>query len=228
MRLILGLNKLLPRGVVKTVFGIIDTRKNYVVINKKRYPIVDASIVDILKFCIRGPQVVLPKDASQIIGVCGVSSGWICLDAGGGSGFLCLFLANIVKPRGKVYVYEKREDFAKIIMKNIEKCGLRKYIVLNIKDIKYAKEKNLDLITLDLRNAEQYIKKCYKMLKHGGWLVVYSPHIEQQKLVIENSEKFYHIKTCELIEREWQINTHSHPKPSGILHTGFLTFLRKG
>ncbi len=228
MRLILGLNKIVKRGKnIVTSFGVLDTTKDYVIINGKKYPVVDATISDLLKICSRGPQVVLPKDAAHIVATTGVTTGWRCLDAGGGSGFLALFIANIVKPNGRVYVYEKRRDFADIIKENVKKCKLEKIIILRRKDVKYAKEKNLDLITLDLKNAEQYVRKSHRMLKYGGWLVVYSPHIEQQKAVIENAEKFYHVKTCEVMEREWQINGYTRPKPSGILHTGFLTFLRK-
>jgi tRNA A58 N-methylase Trm61 len=82
-------------------------------------------------------------------------------------------------------------------------------------------------------NAEKMIKKASKMLKPGGWLCVYSPHIEQQKSVTKEMEdlKFIHIHTIENIQRSWQVNSHkggyTHPKPSGIMHTGFLTFGRK-
>jgi tRNA A58 N-methylase Trm61 len=60
-------------------------------------------------------------------------------------------------------------------------------------------------------------------------LVVYSPYIEQVVAVREEIEKlkFVQIKTVENIVREWRVGKHTLPEPSGILHTGFLTFARK-
>ena len=75
------------------------------------------SFIDQLKKCKRGPQVILPKDAGSIAAITGVSSGWKCLDAGGGSGFLSLFLGNLVRPGGKVSAYEKPQKTKKKIGK---------------------------------------------------------------------------------------------------------------
>ena len=70
------------------------------------------NIIETLKKVRRLPQVVLPKDAALIVAYTGLSPGWKVLDAGTGSAFLAIFLANLVKP-GKVITYEKNKDFAK-------------------------------------------------------------------------------------------------------------------
>ena len=74
------------------------------------------NILDFLKKAKRGPAVILPKDIGAIIAHTGVGTGWKVVDAGTGSGFLALFLANI---GCKVYTYEKEERFYKISKKNI-------------------------------------------------------------------------------------------------------------
>jgi tRNA (adenine57-N1/adenine58-N1)-methyltransferase len=73
------------------------------------------------------------------------------------------------------------------------------------------------------------VKHAYKALKPGGYLVVYSPHIEQVISVSREIEKkdFCDLKTVENIVREWQIEKITRPKTTGIMHTGFLTFARK-
>ena len=80
-----------------------------------------------------------------------------------------------------------------------------------------------------MKNAEKVIKHAYKALKAGGYLVVYSPYIEQVISVLKKIQKFNfcEIKTLENIVREWQFEKYTRPKTLGIMHTGFLTFARK-
>ncbi|MBI5061451.1 MAG: methyltransferase domain-containing protein [Candidatus Aenigmarchaeota archaeon] len=192
---------------------------------------IEPTIIDMLRKCRRGPQIIMPKDAAAISAMTGLANGWRCLDAGGGSGFLSLFLANNVKPDGHVFTYEKEKGFAKNIQYNIEFCGLEDVMTLKNKDVSAFNERDLDLITLDMRDAEKIIPKAYRALRTGGWLCVYSPHIEQQKAAVAAMQKagFIHLRTMENIQREWKVDTRgfTHPKPSGILHTGFMTFGRK-
>jgi len=187
------------------------------------------SFIDILRKCKRGPQIIMPKDAVHIIAVTGLTRGWNCLDAGSGSGFLAVFLGNVVSPGGSVVTYEKEKKFADNVKNNVELCGLGKIVKVINKDAKKFSESEMDLITLDMKYAEKMVKKCWKTLNHGGWLCVYSPHIEQQKEVMKEMKKldFTQIQTIENIQRSWQVSDFTHPRPSGILHTGFMTFARK-
>jgi len=186
------------------------------------------NLLDILKKLKRLPQIVTPKDASLILGYTGISPDSLIVDAGSGSGFLCIFLAYYCRG-GKVVTYEKRPDFAKLVRKNVKSSGL-KNIVVKEKDIfEGIKEKNIDLITLDMKGAEKVVENAFQVLKPGGWLVVYSPYIEQVIFVREEVEnlKFTQIKTVENIVREWRVGRHTLPEVSGVIHTGWLTFARK-
>jgi len=141
---------------------------------------------------------------------------------------LCIFIANYV-PNGKVVTYEIRDDFYKIAKRNIRILGL-KNVEIKKKDItKGIDEKNVDLITLDLKGVEKVIKHAYRALKPGGWLVVFSPFIEQVIKVRKEIERrsFTQIKTVENIVREWKVEKCTRPVTVGLVHTGFLTFARK-
>ncbi len=192
---------------------------------------VKPTIIDMLRKCKRLPQVITPKDAAQIIAVTGASNGWKCLDAGAGSGFLAIFLGNAVAPDGRVTTYEISKEYAEAVKKNVRFCGLDDIIKVRNKDIlKGFTEKSLDLITLDMKHAELLIKKAHKALNHGGWLCVYSPHVEQQAKARKEISKlgFIYLKTTETIQREWTTDYgFSHPRYKGLMHTGFLTFARK-
>lgn len=196
----------------------------------KEFLIIKPTIVDILeKKMKRLPQIIMPKDIGLILSYTGISPGSLVVDAGTGSGFLAIFLANYIKP-GKIVTYENNKKFIKISKENIKTSGLGKYIKLKQRDVtKGIDEKNVDLITLDLKNAEKVIKHAYKSLAYGGWVVVYSPYIEQVGKVVKEIKKkgFSNLKTVENIVREWQIEKYTRPKTTGIMHTGFLTFARK-
>jgi tRNA (adenine57-N1/adenine58-N1)-methyltransferase len=197
---------------------------------KKEFSLVKPNLKDILEKKIkRLPQIIMPKDLGLILAYTGIEQGSLVVDAGTGSGFLAIFLANYIKP-GKVVTYEKSKRFAKIAKENIKTSGLSKFIKLKQKDIKKSiSEKNPDLITLDMKGTEKIIKHAYKALKSGGWLVVYSPHIEQVISVCKEIKKknFCDVKTIENIVREWQVEKITRPKTLGLIHTGFLTFARK-
>ncbi len=186
------------------------------------------NLLDILKKLKRLPQIVTPKDASLILGYTGISPDSLIVDAGSGSGFLCIFLAYYCR-KGKVVTYEKRPDFAKVVRKNVKLSGLKNIVVKGKDILEGIEEKNIDLITLDMKGAERVVKNAFQVLKPGGWLVVYSPYIEQVISVrneIENLN-FTQVKTVENIVREWRVGRHTLPEVSGVMHTGWLTFARK-
>lgn len=186
------------------------------------------NLLDVLKELKRLPQIVTPKDASLILGYTGISPDSLIVDAGSGSGFLCIFLAYYCR-KGKVVTYEKRPDFAKLVRKNVKLSGLKNIVVKEKDILEGIKEREVDLITLDMKGSEKVIENAFQVLKPGGWLVVYSPYIEQVISVrggMENLD-FTQIKTVENIVREWRVGRHTLPEVSGVIHTGWLTFARK-
>lgn len=195
----------------------------------KEFTIVEPNINDFLEKRIeRMPQIITLKDMGIILAYTGIGQGCKVVDAGTGSGYAAIFLANYVKP-GKVITYEIDRRFTKIAKENIKKSGL-KNIKLKQKDVtKGIDEKNVDLVNLDMKGAEKVVKHAYNALKPGGWLVIYSPNIEQVIKVRKEIEKlnFCSVKTIENIVREWQVEKYTRPKTLGIMHTGFLTFGRK-
>jgi tRNA (adenine57-N1/adenine58-N1)-methyltransferase len=195
----------------------------------KEFTIVKPNINDILEKGIeRLPQIIMPKDLGIILAYTGIGKNSLIVDAGTGSGYAAIFFANYVID-GKVVTYEIDRRFTKIAKENIKLSGL-KNIRLKQKDVtKGIDEKNVDLVNLDMKNAEKVVEHAYKALKPGGWLVVYSPNIEQVIKVQKEIKKlnFCEIKTIENIVREWKVEKHTRPKTLGIMHTGFLTFARK-
>lgn len=220
---------------INTDFGIIEIKD---IINKKfqdkikthkgkEFFIVKPTIIDFLNKKVKIlPQAVRPKDTALILAFTGINKDSVVVEAGTGSAWITLFLANYVK---KIYSYEIREDFYKNAKNNIEESKFKNIILKNKNIIDGIEEKNVDAVILDMKNAEKVIEHSFNSLKHGGWLIVFSPYIEQVKDVVNEIKKFdfTQLTIVENILRPWDIREHSLPKRKGLLHTGFLTFARK-
>lgn len=171
----------------------------------------------------RGAAIVLPKDAGYIIADTGLDKNSTVLDAGSGSGALAMHLANTAK---HVYTYEINEKHYKESKQNIEDNELTNITIKN-KDFSEAQEK-ADLITLDMPQPWDYLETVDRCLNNAGFLVTYLPTIHQVQQMVEKTTNLRHIKTIELIEREWHVEGRRvRPKSQMIAHTAFLTFFRK-
>ncbi|MAG15467.1 hypothetical protein CMO88_00225 [Candidatus Woesearchaeota archaeon] len=182
--------------------------------------------IDVYRKIKRAPQIIPLKDMGSIVSETGISKESIVVDAGSGSGALALFLANIAK---KVVSYEIRKDFADIAAENVKFLKLKNIEIKNKDIYKSIDEKNVDVVTLDLPEPWKALEAANKALKTGGFIVSYSPTIPQVSDFIKAlTGNFLHLKTIEIIQREWEFNERViRPKSQPIGHSGFLTFVRK-
>jgi tRNA (adenine57-N1/adenine58-N1)-methyltransferase catalytic subunit len=195
---------------------------------KKEFTVFDPYFIDLYKKIKRDAQIIPLKDIGLIVAETGINRDSKVIDAGAGSGALCCFLANIVK---EVTTYDIREDFIEIVKKNIEFLKLKNVKIKNKDIYDGISEKAIDLIVLDLPEPWKAIDSAKKSLKAGGFLVSYSPTIPQtQDFInkINNEKDFVHVKTSEIIERNWEIDGRKvRPRSQQIGHSGFVSFVRK-
>ncbi len=147
------------------------------------------------------------------------------------SGWLAIRLGLVVGKEGKVVSYEWREDFAELAEKNVAKAGLAAYVEVKRKSVfDGIDEKEVDLITLDLADSEKALPAAFAALKHGGFVVGYSPNVEQVRRFVDGGLAcgFEQFRVVETIEREWLVRPQGcRPATMGLFHTAFLSFLRK-
>jgi tRNA (adenine57-N1/adenine58-N1)-methyltransferase catalytic subunit len=217
-------------GVVRK--EVIDKAKPGTVIQSntgKEMIVSETNFLDLYRRIRRNAQIILPKDIAAIIAETGINKNSKVFEAGAGSGALSCYLAHFVK---KVYSYEIREDFIEnTIKKNIEMFKY-KNIVLKKQDVYLGiDEKNFDCVIFDLPEPWRAIESGIKALKHGGYLVNYSPNITQTKQFVESvldNRSMLYQSTVEIIERAWEIDKmRARPKFQMLGHTGFLSFARK-
>ncbi len=194
----------------------------------REFFMLNPSFIDLYRKIKRDAQIIPLKDIGMIITEAGINRESRILDAGSGSGALACFLAGIAK---EVITYEIREDFMEIVKSNIEFLGLKNIKIKNIDIYGETEERGIDVVTLDVPEPWKAINGCLNALKAGGFLASYSPSVPQMSdfvNAVRKNDSLVHIKTVEIIEREWEIEERKvRPKSKGIGHSGFLSFARK-
>jgi tRNA (adenine57-N1/adenine58-N1)-methyltransferase catalytic subunit len=203
-------------------------RKHLVESNKgKKFVLVEPNFADLWENLQRGPQIMQQKDIGLVLARTGVNGKSKVLDAGGGSGSLCLSLANICK---EVYVYEINPEHHDVIQKNIKLFGIKNLKLHQQNVYDGIDEKDLNLITLDLPEPWRVTEHAQKALIIGGYLVVYLPNLNQVKMFIDSTRRtnIRVIETLELLERKWKIQEKiMRPEHDMLGHTGFMVFCRR-
>ena len=196
-----------------------------------RFVALRPSLTDFIMKSSRNTQITYPKDAALIVILSGIGPGSHVAESGTGTGALTTALAHYVKPDGKVYTYELREEFQKNAEKNLKRSGLLNYVELKKGDVTTGiEERNLDAVVLDLATPWLVIPHAYEALKPSGILVSFSPTIDQVVKATEalRDNNFILIETIECIMRAMQVER-GKTRPQTLMtgHTGYITHARK-
>ena len=179
----------------------------------------------------RRTQISYPKDIALIIMFSGIGPGSRVVEAGTGTGALTSAIAHYVKPTGRVYTYEVRQEFAKNAKKNLERAGLLEYVEMKEGDVTEGiGEKDLDAVILDMATPWLVVPHAYAALKGSGVLVSFSPTIDQVVKTVEAliEQGFVGVETVEALLRFMQV-ARGKTRPQTLMtgHTGYVTFARK-
>ncbi|MCF7872193.1 methyltransferase domain-containing protein [Candidatus Woesearchaeota archaeon] len=215
-----GKNLVAPKDVLQKN-GICEVGKDKLVI-------FDADFNDVYRRIKRNAQIITYKDIGAIISYCGLNRASKVMEAGSGSGGFSCFIAGIVKEIDSFDVNVEHQETAK---KNAENLGI-KNINFDIKDVykeDLFEENDYDLFLLDVPEPSRALSSASKVLRVGGFLVVYAPHISQVQEVVSNlSENLVVERTIEVIERDWNVSEKTlRPVTRDFGHTAFLCFVRK-
>jgi tRNA (adenine57-N1/adenine58-N1)-methyltransferase len=189
------------------------------------------SLTDYIMKSSRKTQITYPKDAALIIMFSGINAGSLVVEAGTGTGALTTALAHYVKPEGKVYSYEIREEFQRTAEKNLRRANLIDFVELKSKDVTTGiDERDVDAVVLDLATPWLVAPHAYEALKASGIIVSFSPTIDQVVKTTEalKEHNFICIETVECLMRGMQVER-GKTRPQTLMtgHTGYITHARK-
>jgi tRNA (adenine57-N1/adenine58-N1)-methyltransferase len=179
----------------------------------------------------RPSQVLYPKDIGYMIYVSGIKPGSTVVEAGTGSGFLTISLANFVGNEGRVVTYDVREDMQNRARKNARLLGLEDRVTFKLGDVRQGiEEKDVDAVFLDMPDPWLVVQHAWSSLRPSGTLEVFIPTTNQLERVfltmIQNN--FVDVKAVEIIMREFQVKENAtRPRTIGVTHTGYIVSGRK-
>lgn len=186
---------------------------------------------DYILKCARQTQIMYPKDIALIVMFSGIGPGSRVVEAGTGTAAMTTALAHYVKPSGKVYSYEIREEFRVTAEKNLVRAGLIDFVELKNKDVTAGiDEEKVDAVILDLAVPWLVVPRAHDVLKASGTIVSFSPTIDQVVRTVDalRENSFTDIETVECLMRGMQVEI-GRTRPQTLMtgHSGYITNARK-
>jgi tRNA (adenine57-N1/adenine58-N1)-methyltransferase catalytic subunit len=195
-------------------------------------------LVDYVMSMPRGPQVIYPKDAAQIVHEGDIFPGARVLEAGAGSGALTCSLLRAVGPEGRVVSYEQRADHAEHARRNVDNfydvLGQRpdnwELIVSDLADSEFP-DGSFDRAVLDMLAPWEVLDAVSRLVIAGGVLIVYVATVTQLSRAVEAlraQQCWTEPRAWETLQRGWNVvGLAVRPQHSMRGHTAFLICTRR-
>ena len=195
-------------------------------------------LVDYVMSMPRGPQVIYPKDAAQIVHEGDIFPGARVLEAGAGSGALTCSLLRAVGPQGRVTSYEQRADHAEHARRNV--AGFHgahgelpqnwQLIVSDVADSDLP-DGSVDRAVLDMLAPWEVLDSVSRLVVAGGVLVIYVATVTQLSRAVEAlraQQCWTEPRAWETLQRGWNVvGLAVRPQHSMRGHTAFLITTRR-
>jgi tRNA (adenine57-N1/adenine58-N1)-methyltransferase len=182
----------------------------------------------------RGAAVVYPKDAAQIVAMGDVFPGARVIEAGAGSGALTCSLLRAVGDGGRVTSYERREEFAAVARKNVERFFGGPHPAWDLREADLAThpaDEPADRVVLDMLAPWEVLPAMAAVLVPGGVLVAYVATATQLSRVVEALREhggFTEPAAWESLVRPWHVvGLAVRPEHRMVGHTAFLVSARR-
>jgi tRNA (adenine57-N1/adenine58-N1)-methyltransferase len=194
----------------------------------KEYFVFSPKFIDLYKRIRRYAQTIPLKDIGFILATTGIGKDSIVLEAGGGSGGFSCFISRFVK---KVISYDIEDKSIEMMNENIKNLEIKNIKIKKLNIYEKIDDKNVDLVLLDLPEPWQAVENADKALNAAGFLVIYTPTINQMQQAMNKIAEFeglMPVKTVELVERGWKVAGQVvRPTSRSNIHSGFISFVRK-
>ncbi len=184
--------------------------------------------LDVLK---RGPQIIVPETAAQIVHLAGISPGSRVVEGGTGTGCATIVLASHVGETGHVDTFDLRESSTDLARANIELAGFAGRVDFHSGDVTDCPIVDADAMVLDVPEPWGVLSAAIRVLRPGGYLVAYLPTTTQVERLMRSFGQEFTAPTCrESINREWELSKSDEglrPSFTGPAHSGFLVTARR-
>jgi tRNA (adenine57-N1/adenine58-N1)-methyltransferase len=192
-------------------------------------------LVDHVMSMPRGPQVVYPKDAAQILHEGDIFPGARVLEAGAGSGALTCSLLRAVGRDGQLISYEVRADHAEHARRNVEAFVGHppqnwQLVLSDLADCDLP-DASIDRVVLDMLAPWDVLDAAARVLVAGGVLTIYLATVTQLSKTVEalrDQQCWTEPRAWETLLRGWNVvGLAVRPQHTMRGHTGFLVLARR-
>lgn len=182
----------------------------------------------------RGAAVVYPKDAAQIVVAADIFPGARVVEAGVGSGALSLYLLRAIGPHGRLWSYERREDFATIAQRNVTGFLGAEHPAWEVRVgdlVQTLGPEPVDRVVLDMLAPWECVEAVAGVLVPGGVVCCYVATTTQLGRTVDTFRahgSFTEPEASETTVRAWHAEGLAiRPAHATTGHTGFLITTRR-
>ncbi|RLE27471.1 tRNA (adenine-N1)-methyltransferase [Candidatus Acetothermia bacterium] len=180
----------------------------------------------------RRTQIVYPKDAGWLVLALDLFPGARVIEMGTGSGAFTVLLAQLVGREGRVYTFDRREDFLSNALSNLERYGLRDRVEAQLLEAGAPfPVGDVDAVFLDLPDPWLAIPPADAALAPGRPLALIVPTAEQLKQAFGTlaGAGFVALEAVEILERRMLVRKREGVRPFERMvgFTGYLVSGRK-
>ncbi len=199
----------------------------------EKFFVLKPALFEIIMYGIkRQTQIIYPKDSAFITLKLGITDGMKVLESGVGSAALTIVMANAVKPNGKIYAFERKEEYIKQAYENLKLANLDKYVEIKHHSLEEKlPEEFFDTGFIDVREPWLYIENIKNSLKNGASIGFLVPTTNQVSMTLTalKEHNFLDLEVVELLERHYKpVPDRLRPEDRMVAHTGYLIFAKKG
>lgn len=183
----------------------------------------------------RRTNIMYPKDVAYLLARLGIGAGDRVIELGAGSGAMTIALAHAVRPGGRVYSYDRRQEFLDLAASNCGRAGVgEEEVEFRLRVEGEDLEADVDAVTCDIPEPWEEVAAAHKALVGSGRFAAATPTFNQAERIAAclAGGGFAMVQTHEIFVREILARpgrtrpTHRMVGHTQILTTGIKVFER--
>lgn len=175
----------------------------------------------------RRTNIMYPKDVGFLLTHLGLGPGSRVVELGTGSGAMTIALAHAVQPGGKVFTYDRREEFLEHAADNCERAAVPEELVeFRLRDEGGPLEADVDAVMCDIPEPWAEVPAAREALRGSGRFAAALPTYNQTERLAAclAGDAFTMISSVEVLVREILARPgRTRPAHRMVAHTQILT-----